>query len=80
MKSLCSFYKKASIATTLFLGILIFSITMYSIITEQEQEDVKDFCEQGNINRVLEIGAKCVMAFLAGGITSNLRFLKFSHF
>ena len=60
----------------IILALTIGCTQMYVIGFESKQEEqIEGKCEFGKM--IIEIGIKCSLAFLAGGLLSELRFMKF---
>lgn len=63
------------------LGVSICLVQVSAIVHEKEEKeensDLDGKCVQ--LQRILELGIKCSMAFLFGGIMSEFRFVKFGH-
>ena len=77
MKSMYPIVKSVYAAFLFMLGLTI-SFVQLSVI-RQEREEVSLDGECVPYQKLMEAGIKCSMAFLAGGILSELRFVKFGH-
>lgn len=61
------------------LGVSICYVQVSAIVHEKEEENFNLDGKCVQLQRILELGIKCSMAFLFGGIMSEFRFVKFGH-
>ena len=61
------------------LGVSICLVQVSAIVHEKEEENSNLDGKCVQLQRILELGIKCSMAFLFGGIMSEFRFVKFGH-
>ncbi len=76
MKSMYPIFKSVYAAILFMLGLTI-SLVQLSVIRQEREVSLDGECVP--YQKFMEAGIKCSMAFLAGGILSELRFVKFGH-
>lgn len=81
MKNIFHLYKKAYLLITVLLILSIAFGQIYYITMADETPSINtdDKCEGRNVYKLCEILLKCSLAFLAGGIINDLKFIKFGH-
>jgi hypothetical protein len=61
------------------LGVSICYVQVSAMVHEKEGERLNLDGKCVQFQKILELGIKCSMAFLFGGIMSEFRFIKFGH-
>ena len=89
MKIEINLVKNAFKYVSFALGILIMTIQFYFIALEFNKKDLNnvpvdlketskpEYCEESGINKITELAIKTVMAFVAGCLISEKKFIRF---
>ena len=80
MKRLIPVYKTSLKWCPVVLGLLLSFLIVNSLMVDSEIEVVEDGKKcSGKMPFVMEACIKCALAFLAGGIFSDFRFIRMGH-